>query len=381
MRLVQIIDSLRIGGGAERLQQSFARAVAGSGVEITVITLREGELRARQALEALEVRVVPFPARRFLSPARASRVLGFLRAERFDVAHTHLVRATVLGVPAARAAGIPTVTTLHNTRRNHRLPGALLGAEALVLRHWVDRVLAVGWETARAHQERLGGRAIDVIPNAVDEGCSLADGEREALRRELGVSSQQSLVLGVGRLHRQKDFPVLLRAVSQLVAEGRDVQLRIAGKGPAEAELREEIQRLDLGDRVRLLGLRHDVPRLLAACDVYASSAAWEGLPVATLEAMAAGCPIVATAVGDVERIVPPEAGALVPPGRPQELAGAIAGLLGDPERRRAQGRAARAHAQQHHGLEAWSRRLLAIYQELGAAPPAGAPQADRRCA
>ena len=116
MRIAQIIDALQVSGGAERLQLLFAETVAHSDVELTIITLRHNDPEMVDALERLGVRVVSFPSRRFLSPARAVALLRFLRRESFDVVHTHLVRSTVLGVLAGRAAAIPTVATLHNTR-------------------------------------------------------------------------------------------------------------------------------------------------------------------------------------------------------------------------------------------------------------------------
>jgi glycosyltransferase involved in cell wall biosynthesis len=217
----------------------------------------------------------------------------------------------------------------------------------------------------------------------VEAGCTLSDAERARIRRELGVAPDELLVMAVGRLHPQKAFSDLLGAIAILRAQGHPVQLRIAGIGPLEQTLRAEIESRRLGDSV-LLGLRQDVPRLLAASDVYASSAAWEGLPIATLEAMAAGLPIVATAVGDVPRIVDSESGILVPPGRPDELACALAAVLSDAGLRRARGDAARRRAHQHHAVEPWSRQVLELYEELLGRRPIGEPAEpteDRACA
>ena len=100
MRVVQIIDGLHSHGGAERLQILFAETAVDSDVELTVITLRESDPAVLKELESLGVRVISFPARRFWSPRRAIALLRFLRSEPFDVVHTHLVRATVLGVLA-----------------------------------------------------------------------------------------------------------------------------------------------------------------------------------------------------------------------------------------------------------------------------------------
>lgn len=383
MRIAQIIDALQMSGGAERLQLLFAETVADAGVELTVITLRRNDPEMVAALEALGVRVVSFPSRRFLSPARAVALLRFLRRESFDVVHTHLVRSTVLGVLAGRAAAIPTVATVHNTRPNRRLPEVLRTADDLVLRHAADRVVAVGWETARVQRARLRGRRVDVIPNGVDEGCTLTPAEREQVRSELGIERDELLVIAVGRLVPDKAFSDLLAAIEIVAAQGHRAQLRIAGRGPLEKALNAEIAARQLESRVRLLGLRRDVDRLLAASDVYASSAASEGLSIAALEAMAAGLPVVATRVGDMPRIVDGASGVLVPPGRPEELAHALIRVLSDADLRRAMGEVGRHRARLQHGVKAWSRQLLALYDELIGPRPVRAVMGgaeDRRC-
>jgi len=383
MRIAQLIDEMRLGGGAEELQCCFAEAVRDRDVELTVVTLHTNEPEAEARLAAHGVRVVAFPASRFASPLRARRLLHFLRRESFDVLHTHLVRSTILGALCGRATGIPVVATLHNTRPSHRLPSGLRAIESWLLRTAVDRIVAVGWETARANERRLRGRSVDVVPNAVGEPAVLDPAERTALRRELGVAPDQQLLLSVGRLNPQKAYPDLLRAVRRLDA-GADVQLRIVGRGRVRRELEAEIERLGLGHCVRLTGLRLDVPRLLAASDVYASAAAWEGLPVAILEAMAAGLPVVATRVGDVPFVVTPECGQLVEPGRPDALAAALRRVLDDASLRRTQGEAGRERIAERFGADAWAQRLLDLYADLCGSDPGSAPAApgeERACA
>jgi glycosyltransferase involved in cell wall biosynthesis len=134
---------------------------------------------------------------------------------------------------------------------------------------------------------------------------------------------------------------------------------------------------------VQLLGLRRDVPLLLDAADVYVSSAHWEGMPVATLEAMASGLPIVATRVGDVERLVEPDMGTLVEPGDPKAIAEALLPYFADPALCQRQGDAGRAHVRAHFGHDAWAARLLSLYREL--VPPGPRRDAlgpeEHRCA
>ena len=364
MRILQMIDELRLGGGAEQLQYSFAEAVRGSGVEVVVLTLHDSEPEAAEEMRSHDVQVVRFPSSQFANPGRAADVMRFVRRGDFDVVHTHLVRSTLLGTLAARSAGIPVVATLHNTRPAIRLPRALRALETLLLRSAVDRIVAVGWETARVQQKRLGGRSIEVIPNAVSEAVALAPAEREALRSELGVARDEILVLAVGRLHPQKSYGDLLEAFARL-DPGRRAQLRIAGRGREKANIEAGIARLGLGERVKLLGLRRDVPQLLGASDLFASASAWEGLPVATLEAMAAGLPVVATAVGDVPRVVDAASGSLVPAGRPDALGAALDRTVADPALRRRQGEAARRRVAEEFSADAWAARLVALYEEM----------------
>jgi len=384
VRIAQIIDELRLAGGAERLQVSFAEAVRAEDVELTILTLHENEPAATRELVERGVRVVPFPARRFADPRRAFRLARFMRAEHFDVVHTHLVRSTVLGIPAAHLAGIPTVATLHNMKKVRGRRRWLGPMETWVLRHLADRVIGVGWETARVHAERLGHRSIDVIPNGVAPIAALGQTERLAIRRELGVPDGAPLLLAVGRLNKDKGHSDLFRALLELDGGPLAPHLRIAGMGGHGEVLEAQIQAMGLSDRVRLLGLRRDVSRLLAASDVYVSASLTEALPVATLEAMAAGLPIVATAVGDVARVVTEDVGVLLPAGDPMAFAKALRHVLDSPGLRAAQSAAGRRRVTDHFCSKVWASRHLALYRELGGAHEPPEPQGTgeiRECA
>lgn len=365
MRVAQIIDGLRQAGGAERLQQTLVRALEPHGVDVTIVTIGDDEPESVREMEALGVRVVRFPARRFASLARAVRLRRFFAAERFDVVHTHLVRSTVLGAAAARSVGTPVVATIHNSKRNPKLPRMLLALEVRALQHWVDRVIAVGWATATAHEERLDGVRIEVLPNAVPRPRPLSQEDRRKLREELGVEADACLCIGVGRLARAKNFTLLIEAFDELSRIAPTARLCIVGEGSLRPGLERRIDELGLRDRVSLLGLRRDVEALLASSDVFVSASDYEGLPLATLEAMQASLPVVATTVGDVPHVVTPETGRLVAKGDGRGLVRELAALVEDEDLRHELGQAGRRRAEARFGTEQWAARHVEIYRSL----------------
>ncbi|HYD30972.1 MAG TPA: glycosyltransferase, partial [Azospirillaceae bacterium] len=159
--------------------------------------------------------------------------------------------------------------------------------------------------------------------------------------------------------------PVLLESLRRLRDRAPSLRLVIVGDGEERERLRAETTRLGLGDVVHFTGHRTDVPALLAEADVYVLPSLSEGLPMALLEAMSVGLPVVASAVGDVPGAVPPEAGFVVPPGEVEPLAEALTVLAAAPERRAAMGRAARDAFGRRMTPARWAERTTAIYHDV----------------
>ncbi len=359
LRVVQVVDSLSTGG-AEKLLLTYVQQADARGIPTTVLGLREkpGSVLPRQLANA-GARVEYVPGKGLADMRRALWLARWLRAEHVDLLHTHLEYATILGAMAGALAGVPLVVSLHNTKQDR-----WHAVEDLVLRYRARRVIAVGKTVAEAYMPKLGGRQVDLLLNPVETCAPISPGEREALRRELAGDLQRPVLISVGRLSPQKGYGDLLRAMEFLRAKHPEAFLVIAGTGRLREELEAQIRECGLGGNVRLLGLREDVSRLLAAADVYVSASLWEGLPVSVLEAMAAGLPIAATAVGDVAEILKDGRGIPVPVRAPQQLADAVAGLLENSARARAMGAAAREYVEAHHRAEAWFDQLLKLYAE-----------------
>jgi glycosyltransferase involved in cell wall biosynthesis len=364
MHIVQMINALRIGG-AEKLVVTFARAARTKDIKLTVITLRANVPQVKQSVLETGAGVVELHHRKLFAPGRFYRLVRFLQQENVDIIHTHLAMANILGAASGWLAGIPVVTTLHNVStgsENHAVRGPL---ESWLINHSVEQVIAVGQETAEAQKIRLGSKKIIVIPNAVEAPGETPASRIRALRQELGVAQESPLLLSVGRLEPQKGMDDLILAFKQLLVSYPDARLVVAGIGSLHAQLNREIQEAGLESKVQLLGLRDDVPELLAACDLFVSASRWEGLPVSVLEAMAAGKPVVATRVGDLPQVILEGMGVLVPPGNPEQLAEALRLVIADPRCAAIYGAAAREHVLKEYSASRWADRLLALYARV----------------
>jgi len=243
------------------------------------------------------------------------------------VVHLHTSRATWLGGLAARWAKVPAVTTCRMERRFKRG-----WRTRLIYRSLVRQVVAISPDIAASLAD--GGVAEDrcqVIRSAVDPAAMIVSVGRDQTRSDMGAAFDDKVLLALAALIPRKALDVLLDALALLAEAGSRPWLWIAGDGPVRGDLERQARDLGLEEQVRLLGRRTDVADLLAACDLFVIPSHREGLGVAALEAMAAGRPVVATAVGGLqEAVVEGRTGLLVPPGDARALATAIERLMLD---------------------------------------------------
>lgn len=369
LRLGWIIDSLATGG-AERLAVTFAEEAAQrADVDLTVFTLSDDASPFRKALERLDVPVLALPGRSSVDPLRFLRVVEALRSHSIEMVHAHLTTSTIVAGAACALTGRPLAVTIHNVRPSVERVGRLRGLlYRWALRRAAATRIAVGRAVAEANAPDAGGRPFVVVPNAVAPSAVWAGADRDATRRELGLAANEVMLIAVGLLISQKGYPDLVEAFLRIAERFPTTRLLVVGASAwleMERDLRDEIARRGLTERVTFLGARSDVPRLLAASDLFVSGSHWEGAPVSLLEAMANGLPCVVTDVGDCRLMLQGTGAPIPPPNDPQALADALAQMLGDPERRRACGEAARRRAREHYGVERWVDRLLEVYAEL----------------
>lgn len=386
--VVRVIDRLNVGGPAIHAVLTSARMDPRRFRTLLCYgDIEPGEGDMRYLLDGEPgLRAVRVPGlSRELRPLADLRALWFLlrllRTERPDVVHTHKSKAGLLGRVAAALCHVPVrVHTYHG----HVLDGYFGPARrsALLL---MERVLArlstrlITISPALLHELSIKMRiaATDrfaVVPLGLDLApFRAADALRGRLRAELGAAEGTRLVGLVGRMVPIKDHLSFLRGLA-LLGDPR-VHGVLVGSGEMEAAVRAEIARLGLHARVHLLGWRRDLPAIYADLDLLALTSRNEGTPVAVIEALCAGVPVVATAVGGVPDVLRGgRRGRLVPPGDPAALAAALSETLADPQALpRARDAALRDEVMADYGIERLCAELGALYAQelhgLGARP------------
>jgi glycosyltransferase involved in cell wall biosynthesis len=369
--VLRVISRLNVGGPA-RQAILLHEALPARGFRTVLVhgTVSPGEADLEDLLPASRngVSKVPELGAR-LRPFDDFRALVALtRAvfrERPDVVHTHTAKAGTLGRLAAlgynltrrRSRRCLVVHTFHGHVLEGYFPPAATRlvrmAERLAARV-TDRIVTI---SPRQHSEiverfRIAPASrVTVVPLGLELEPFYGVGDADPrLRDELGFPPRAFVVGCVGRLVPIKDVATLLEAVAIATVDDPSVRLAVVGDGPERARLEGRARQLDVHDKVVFTGWRRDLPVVYAGLDAIALSSRNEGTPVALIEAMAAGRPVVATAVGGVPDVVQHEhAGLLVPPSDPRAMAAALLRLARSPDERRRMGAAGRAAASRYH--------------------------------
>ena len=287
-----------------------------------------------------DVHVTPITLDHLSDIRGAIRLARTLRKRKIDVLHSHMFRASLFASPIGKLSGVPVIietTHVRETWRKGWFKSKFIVDRAVC--HLIDRYIAVSEANSRylIGRKRIPERKVSVIQN----GCSIErvdplKAHPEGIRESLGFSQSDLVLLVMARLEAQKGHCILLQALSLLRAEIPTIRLICLGTGTLKDELTKTVRELGLEDIVRFVGFRSNVGDWLAAADIGVLPSFYEGLPLTAVETLAAGIPLVATAVdGTPEVVIDGETGYLVPPGDPAAMAEAIGRLARQPELRR----------------------------------------------
>jgi glycosyltransferase involved in cell wall biosynthesis len=349
---MKIIEITNVDFSLRHFLLPLMRAIRARGHEV-VGACAEGPLLDDVRAEGFRVIAVPFVRR--LSPLahlRAFRSLvAILRAEKPDLVHAHMPISGFLARLAARIAGVPKVAyTCHGFLFNHAsssLPrrGLSFAMEWTAARV-TDIFLTVSEaEASDARRLHIASHA-EAVRNGRDPAVFRPDpAARDRIRAELGVPRDRVVIIAVSRLVWHKGYPELAAAMRTVA----DAELWVVGgrlDSDRGADMAAVLRGAGLGDRLRMLGYRSDIPALLAAADIFTLPSRFEGLPMSVIEAMLTGLPVVATDVrGPAEQVVDQVTGLSVSPGDAAALASALGRLVRDPDLRARMGEAGRQRA------------------------------------
>ena len=364
-RILQVINSSAAGGGAHHLQSLVAH-LDRSTFRPVVATTDHGPMA--RGLEAERVRVVDVDMMRArMDPRPVLKLRRLISSEPFDLLHLHGTRAGFYGVLAL--SGLTrrprVVYTVHGLSCSRAAGRSVRRFYAGVERFIATRA---DWVISVSERDRTFGVEERILPSdrtsSIPNGIAVEDGPRST--RTPFSQPDCVEVMTVGRLVPQKGIETLLEAAAQVVACHPQVRFRVLGDGPLRAALEGQARALGLGDRLRFEGHVSAVQDALESCDLFVLPSRWEGMPYSLLEAMAAGRPVVATAVsGAAEVVLDGETGLLVPPDDAGTLAGSIEALVGDPGRAALMGRQGRDRVRREFSLDRMLRSTFAVYQGL----------------
>lgn len=355
LRVVHVIQRFEMGG-LEAMVLNLCRATRSSGVESLVVAYEsDGPFRSAFTLAGVRTAVVAEGSG--LRPSVVAKLARLFVKFGADVVHTHHLGPLMYGGIAARMTGSRLVHTAHsveflNTPR--RIWAArVAGRGAAVIS--VSRAVA-------AARTAITGRPSAVVNNGVV--VPTMDDWRHAVecREALGLPRNVPVIGCVARLSAEKDHALLLRAFEK-VADEHDVHLAVIGDGPLRDKLEAQRRTLRSADRVHLLGAKKDASRLVAAFSMVALTSEREGQPLALLEAMAAGRPIVATAVGGMPELVE-GCGTLAHQRTAESVASALSALLRDPLEARRLGLAGREKVRATFSVAAMAAAYLSHYED-----------------
>lgn len=379
MRVLHVIDSLGLGGGAEHSLADLLPHLRERGVDSQVITIRDrvGGLQERLIGEGFPVTVLSRPSVR-------GRIVDLKRqivSQQPDVVHATLYNSCMISRFACLGSRVPLVNSLVSTSYDRaRLEGigvpawkmaAVASADAVTARHLVSRIHAVNKAVADEAVSvlRVPPKRITIIPRGRStESLGIwSEARRHLVRTRLGINAETPLILNVGRQVHAKAQKDLIAAFDLIQRQLPEAVLLIAGRdGDASVEVRQALSNISYPNQVRLLGHRTDVADLYVAADVMAFPSLYEGAAGGIIEAMALGCPVVgsdATAVSEVLR--QGELGPVVPRGNPHALARELLSMLRNPQRRESLRRTGLDEFQKRYEITAVANATTDMYSQV----------------
>jgi len=360
-RILYLIGQLGVGG-AERQLIYLATHLDRSRFEPIVCSLSTDLVLAGD-LHAAGVEVIVLPKRMSPDVTRLWRVLRLARRYRPALIHSYLFVANTWARTTGVLCRLPVIVSERTARENgsrfQDLISRLLAPATTLLVANSHAGAALAVRSRKITPDRLA-----VVYNGISVEPFRESRTGARVRDELHLGPQEPVVGIVGRLNEAKDHATFFDAMASVVREMPEVRILCVGDGALRDSLRRQVAQLGIENRTVFTGMRSDIPAIMSALDLLVLSSRREAFPNVVMEAMAAARPVVATRVGDVERLVGDgQTGVLVPPGNPQALASAILRVLADLAAAAAMGRQGRARVEAEFSMEQMVSQTQSLYE------------------
>lgn len=356
--------------GAERVILELAKGLAKSRFEPVVGVLENRNKLWAELATTTEKMGVPahrFSCRRPFDLRTVIAIRNYIKRHKIDIVHAHGYKANFYALLASAFNGAASMATCHPwTETGYSYKARFY---TFLDRAWLrkmDAIVAISDEVKHQLSGMNYKRQIDVISNGIDPDHFNGSTNGLKVRQSLGFSKSDIIIGTIGRLVPEKGYAFLIESVKSICKRRSTTKMIFVGDGPMRNLLEQEAINLNLQKNIRFLGIRKDVPALLASMDIFVLSSTSEGVPMVLLEAMAAGKPIIATSVGAIPRILRHNVtGLLVPPKDSKALTNAFEVFLSEEKRAKRMALAAKKEVAAHYSAWQMAEKYMKQYEKL----------------
>ncbi len=321
-------------GGAEKMVIELVSNLDKDKFYPIVCLAKEGWLYEKLKKRNIKIKVIK-TERRF-DLLWSLKIASFVKNNKIHLIHSHLLDSNFYGAIASLLSSCPQVATEHGEVHYLKEPKILF--KYLFTNLIAKKIVAVSKST-KERLKQIKCNNVMVIYNGLNLSVFQSRISKPEVRRKLNIPEEAIVVICIANLHQIKGQDVLLKSFSLIYQKFPNLYVLLVGKGKEEENLKRKAEIMRVKDRVYFLGIREDIPELLAASDIFVLPSFSEAFPVSLLEAMASGIPVIATKVGGIpEMIEEKKSGFLVSPGSPYELAEKISALAEDERLRKSMG-------------------------------------------
>ncbi len=364
INVVHLVEELTIGG-LEKILTAIVLNLDKKKYNVSVWCLREGGFFADKLVkEGMDVKVLHISTSR--NPLSIYKLYKLLKHHKFDIIHTHAYSAGTIGRISAFLAGIPVIISHNQNVYGHY--NKYYHFVEWLLSYITDKIICVSDKVMKFTNETQGidTKRLITIYNGIEEFCSVSKKETLDLRKKFNIPISSPVIGTIAQFSEKKGLEYLLRSASVLFKDQRDVIFLLVGDGTIKGRLEQLCADLKIENNVIFVGERNDIPEMLSLIDIFVLPSITEGLPLAMLEAMSCGKPVIATSVGGVPEIVENGvSGILVQPKDSDALCGAMREMLSDVGMRDRMGREGQMICEKGFSSRAMVNQIENLYDTL----------------